>query len=136
MELIAHYHSIKSAHLWLAGCSVSLFAARGLGVLAGARWPMSAPARRGSVVIDTLLTAAGVTLWLLLHLNPLRDAWLGSKLLLIVAYVVLGSFALKRAASRGGKAANFAAALACVGAVAAIAIAHDPAAPLKWITAR
>ena len=33
----------------------------------------------------------------LLGLNPLHDTWLGAKLLLLLAYIVLGSFALKRA---------------------------------------
>ncbi|MDO9096018.1 MAG: SirB2 family protein [Rubrivivax sp.] len=60
----------------------------------------------------------------MLSLHPLRDGWLGAKRLLIVAYIVIGSLALKRAPTRPTKALAFAAALACVAGVAAIALTH------------
>jgi uncharacterized membrane protein SirB2 len=127
------YLSLKQAHVALAAASVGLFTLRGAGVLAGARWPMHALARRGSAAIDSLLLAAGAALWWLLSLQPLRDAWLGTKLALVVVYIVLGSLALKRAPGRGAKAVAFVAALACVAAAAAVARAHDPRAPLQWL---
>lgn len=121
-SLIEYYLPLKQAHITLAALSVSLFVARCIGVLAGARWPLAALWRRTSVVIDTLLTSAGGLLWWLLALHPARDRWLLVKLLLIVLYILLGSLAIKRAPSRAGKALAFAAALACIGAVAAIAL--------------
>jgi uncharacterized membrane protein SirB2 len=133
MTLAEWYPTIKPTHVALAAASVALFAARGAGVLVGARWPMAAAARRLSVAVDVALLAAGVLLWVTLSLNPGRDAWLGTKLVLIVAYIVLGSFALKRARTPAGRAACFAAALACIASVAAIAWAHDPFAPWRWI---
>ena len=133
--MVEWYLPLKQAHVALVVASVGLFAARGLGVLAGARWPMAAPFRHGSAALDTLLLAAGATLWWMLSLQPLRDGWLGMKLLLVVVYIVLGSLALKRAPGRTAKAVAFAAALACVAAAATIARAHDPQAPLRWIAA-
>lgn len=127
------YLSLKQAHVALVVASVALFGARGLGVLAGARWPMAAALRRGSVAIDTLLFSAGVALWWMLALQPLRDTWLGVKLLLVVAYIVLGTLALRRAPGRGAKALAFVAALACVAAAATIARGHDARAPLQWL---
>ncbi len=128
------FFPLKQAHVALVAASVALFAARGLGVLAGAGWPMAAALRRGSAALDTLLLAAGATLWWLLALQPLRDAWLGTKLSLVVAYIVLGSLALKRAPGRPAKALAFVAALSCVAAAAAIARTHDAQAPLRWVT--
>jgi uncharacterized membrane protein SirB2 len=122
MALIEHYHSIKQAHVALAAASVALFVARGVGVLAGALWPMRAALRHASVAIDTALIAAGSTLWWMLSLHPGRDRWLGAKLALIVLYIVLGSLALKRAPTRTTRALAFAASLACIGTVALVAL--------------
>jgi uncharacterized membrane protein SirB2 len=126
MALAAWYLPLRHLHLGAVALSLVLFAARGAGVLAGQAWPMTALARRGSVAIDTVLLAAGATLWALLGLNPVRDTWLGTKLVLLVVYIVLGSFALKRAPTRAAKAGFYGASLLCVLAMIAIAHAHDP----------
>ena len=125
MALIEHYLAVKHAHVALATISVALFAVRGVGVLAGSRWPMAAALRYMSIAIDTLLIGAGGTLWWMLSLHPVRDHWLAAKLALIVLYIVLGSFALKRAPTRPTKALAFAASMACIALVAAIALTHD-----------
>jgi len=126
MDLLPWFVPIKFAHVSLVLASGSLFAVRGVGVLAGRRWPMAPPVRRASVVIDTLLLAAGATLWALLALNPLRDSWLGAKLLALPVYVVFGSFALKRGRSGGQRAFFYLAALAVFVYIASVAVRHDP----------
>jgi uncharacterized membrane protein SirB2 len=133
MTAIELYPGLRHAHMGLAAVSVGLFAARVAGVLGGAAWPLAPAWRRASVLVDTALFGAGVTLWWLLSLQPVRDAWLGVKLLLVVLYIVLGSLALKRAPTRRGKALAFAASLACIAAVVAIARAHDARAPLRLL---
>lgn len=120
------YLPVRHLHLSAVGFSLTLFAARGAGVLMGAEWPMRPLHRRASVVVDTVLLGAGVTLWTILGLNPWHQTWLGAKLVLLLVYIVLGSFALKRARGRAAKAGFCVAALACVGAMVAIARAHDP----------
>lgn len=125
IELYEHYPLIRHAHITLAGTSVALFSARVAGVLAGAAWPMTRTLRIASVVIDTLLISAGATLWWLLSLQPLRDHWLFTKLVLVVVYIGLGSLAMKRARTRAGKAVAFIASLAVIALVVAIAIRHD-----------
>jgi uncharacterized membrane protein SirB2 len=121
-----HYGAIKSAHVALVVLSGSLFTLRGAAVWAGQAWPMTKTLRVASVVIDTLLLAAGGTLWFLLSLQPLRDAWLGSKLLLLVLYVVLGTLALKRR-----RVWAFVAAIACFLFMVSIARVHHPLGVLK-----
>lgn len=133
MNPIDVYPALKPLHIALAAASVALFASRGLGVLAGQGWPMARPLRRLVVGIDTALLAAGAALWWMLSLHPLRQGWLGVKLALLVAYIVLGSLALRRARTRGGRAVAFAAALLCIAAVVSIALAHDAQAPLKLL---
>jgi len=126
MTLVEFYPQIKAAHVTLAAASGTLFALRGAGVLAGHPWPMAPVFRRASAGIDTLLLAAGATLWWLLGLNPLGQPWLGTKLALIVVYIGLGTFALKRAPTRRAKAGFYVAALAVFGFVATVARAHAP----------
>jgi uncharacterized membrane protein SirB2 len=127
MALIEFYVPVRQAHLTAVVLSIVLFSARGAAVLAGQAWPMARPARLASVWIDTVLLGCGVALWMMLGLNPVRDAWLGAKLGLLLAYIVLGSFALKRARTWRAKAGFYVAALACVAFLVSVAWAHHPA---------
>lgn len=126
-ELVAAiYPWLLPLHITLVTLSVSLFAVRGLGVLAGQSWPMAGWARGLAPAIDSLLLLAGGTLWWLLQLNPTQNHWLLAKLMLLIVYIVLGTLALKRAPTRAVKALCFIAALAVVGFMASIAVAHHP----------
>lgn len=129
----AVYPPLRAAHLALATASVALFVARGLGVLAQAGWPMRSAWRGLSVAIDVGLLNAGVGLWWLLQVHPVHQPWLGVKLLLLVAYVVLGSFALKRGRTRAARAGFFVAALVCVAALVTTARSHDPLGALRLL---
>jgi uncharacterized membrane protein SirB2 len=126
-ELVAAlYPWLLPLHIGLVTLSLSLFALRGLGVLAGAAWPLAGWARGLAPVIDSLLLLAGGGLWWLLQFNPWQNHWLGVKLVLLVVYIVLGSMALKRAPTRGSKTLFFAAALAVAGFMVSVAISHHP----------
>lgn len=126
MALADFYPLIKASHVGLAMLSGGLFAGRGVGVLMGATMPMSTPMRRLSQVIDTSLLAAALLLLATLQLNPFATPWLLAKLMLLVAYIVFGTLALRRAPTRAGKALAFAAALTCFVMMVAIARTHDP----------
>ena len=123
------YPTLLWIHRLLAGLSLSLFAARGLGALWRQGWIMRRGVRSASVAIDSLLLSAGTSLWALLQHNPLHEAWLATKLALLVVYVVLGSFALKRARSQGARLVFLLAALLSAAAMVAIARTRDP---LGW----
>ena len=72
------------------------------------------------------LLAAALMLLVILKLNPFAVPWLAVKLVLLVAYVVLGVMALKRARTRMAKCGFYVAALACFGAMYSVARAHHP----------
>jgi uncharacterized membrane protein SirB2 len=130
--LAEHYLLLKHGHIALAAASVTLFVARVLGVLWQARWPLRSALRVASVAIDTLLVSAGGLLWWFLSLHPGRDRWLLLKLVLIVAYIGLGSLAMRRARTRAGKAAAFVLALLAIAAVVALALTRDAAVLVRW----
>lgn len=131
MSLVDYYLPLKTLHISTVSVSVSLFTLRGAAVLAGQRWPMHRSLRMGSMLIDTVLLLAGIALWVILQLNPGVDGWFGLKLSLVVAYIVFGIFALKRAPTWRAKAACYCVALACALWAASTALAHDPAGPLR-----
>ncbi len=129
MVLTDLYPQLKLTHMALVAASGLLFALRGGAVLAGQAWPLRTALRLSSVAIDTALLAAGVALWAMLSLHPLRDAWLGTKLLLLVLYVVLGTLALKRAS-----AASYIAAVACFLVMVSVARTHHPLGVMRaWL---
>lgn len=127
MALADWYPTIKAAHVSLAALSGLFFAVRGVGVLLGIGAAMAPRTRRASVAIDTALLVAALLLLATLRLNPLTVPWLQMKLGLLAAYIGFGTLALRRARTRGGKAAAFAVALLCFGMMVAVACTHDPA---------
>jgi uncharacterized membrane protein SirB2 len=121
------YPALLHLHRACVSASIALFVARGLGVSALHAWPMRPFWRTLSVAIDVPLLLAGVGLWTLLGYHPLQQTWLGAKLVLLVVYIVLGSFALKRGRTRGSRLAFFIAALAVVLSMVGMALARHPA---------
>ena len=124
--LIEFYPQIKWVHVACVLSSGTLFLLRGAGVLAGARWPMTLPVRLASYTVDTVLLTAALMLFTLLPAGMFANGWLTVKLCLLVVYVVLGSFALKRASTRRARAGCYAAAVAVFLFMLSIARLHDP----------
>ncbi len=62
-------------------------------------------------VIDTLFLASAVWLSVTVRQYPFTDAWLTAKIFGLIAYIVLGSFALRRAITVQGKIMAFSGAL-------------------------
>jgi len=124
--LVAFYPQIKFVHIACVVLSGSLFALRGMMMMAGSRWTYHPILRRGSYLIDTTLLGAAILLTLILHQYPFVQAWLTAKVLLLVLYIVLGVFALRRGRTRTSRAAFFIAALAVFLFIVSIAMAHDP----------
>ena len=128
--MIEYYTQIRAAHLFAVLVSGTLFAARGLGVLAGARWPMHAFVRYSSYTVDTVLLTAALMLVSILPAAMFANHWLTVKLVLVVAYVVLGTLALKRARTPRARFICYLAALVVFGIVIGIAWRHSP---LGWL---
>lgn len=126
MNVASWYPEIRLIHMGLMTGSGLLIAVRGTAVLAGQGWAMRSPWRWLSYCIDTLLLSAGVTLWAILSLNPVESPWLGTKLLLLLLYVVLGSLALERARTPLSRRMSFAAALGVYLFMASVTVAHHP----------
>lgn len=124
--LAAHYPQLKAVHVALVLASGGWFAVRGLAVLGGARWPLAASARGASVLLDSSLLLSALALLWALQLNPFTLPWLSVKLAALVAYVWLGTLALRGARTRRTRALSFVAALVCFGWMLSVARLHHP----------
>jgi uncharacterized membrane protein SirB2 len=124
--MIEFYPQIKQFHIFVALLSGSIFAVRGAFVLAGARWPRALPVKWLSYTVDTALLTAALMLLTILPWAMFANGWLLAKLALIVAYVALGVFALRRGRTRRTRALCYVLALLTFAAVYSIARVHHP----------
>jgi len=125
VNLAAHYLQMRDIHVAAVIASGFLFGTRG--ALALARWPhvMHPVLRYGSMAIDTVLLAAGITLMFVIGQYPFVDGWLTTKLILLIVYIVLGTLALKRAKTQSSRATCYGLALATFAYIVSVAITHD-----------
>jgi len=120
------YSLLKHLHLTTVAVTLVLFVLRGVWMMADsprlqARWVRIVPH-----VNDALLLASGIGLAVLIQQYPLVNGWLTAKLLALLLYIGLGTYALKRGKSRGQRIAAWVAALLVVGYMVAVAVTHDP----------
>ena len=79
-----------------------------------------------SYAIDTALLTAALMLLTILPWAMFANGWLLLKVTLVVVYVVLGVFALRRGRTRRTRALCYVAALLVFGSIYSIARAHHP----------
>ena len=124
--MIEFYPEIKAVHIAAVMASGLLFLLRGAAVQLGASWAMAAPLRYLSYTIDTVLLTAALMLATIIQQFPFVQGWLTAKVLLLVVYVVLGSFALKRGRTWAIRTSCWIAALLVYLSILGIARTHNP----------
>ena len=129
--LIGLYGDIRFAHVSCVLLSGGLFLSRGLMRIADAPIANHRALHVSSYLIDTALLSAGVLLTLILQQYPLTDAWLTTKVLLLIVYIALGLYALKRAHRRSARVMAYLGALVTYAFIIGVAVTHHPA---GWFT--
>lgn len=76
-------------------------------------------------VVDSLFLIAGIWLAANIAQYPFRDPWMTSKVMGLLAYIVLGSLALKRAKTRPVQYLAFVSALLCFAWIGSVARSRD-----------
>ncbi|WP_028534753.1 SirB2 family protein [Paludibacterium yongneupense] len=115
------YLFLKQAHMGFAFTSIALFALRYGAMLCYPRLLGWKIVRIVPHVVDTFLLVCGVALAILLHIDPVRQPWLLAKIAGLIAYVILGTLALKRGKTREARMAAGVLALLAVGYIVAVA---------------
>ncbi|MET1255651.1 SirB2 family protein [Aliikangiella maris] len=54
-------------------------------------------------IIDTVLLSAAIYMLVVSQVNPFQVSWLSTKIFLLVVYIVLGMFALKRGKTKSAR---------------------------------
>lgn len=120
------YTVLKMVHVGSVVVSATGFVVRGLLFLAGSPLLMQRWMRIAPHVVDTVLLTSAIALAALLHQYPFVDGWLTAKVLALLAYIVLGSIALKRGPTRSIRVVAWIGALMALAYIIAVARAHDP----------
>ena len=120
------YFAIKHLHVACVILSGTGFFFRGLlmlsdSPLAEQRWLKILPH-----VNDTVLLAAALTLAVMIGQYPFDAAWVTAKVFGLIAYVILGSLALKAGRSKRLRLICWLLALLVFAYIVSVALTHDP----------
>lgn len=95
------YLILKNTHIALAVLSIALFVLRSVWSVNASPQLQQKWARIAPHIIDTLLLASAVYLMIASHQYPFTDSWLTAKLVALIAYIALGTYAIKRGRTAG-----------------------------------
>lgn len=125
------YWGIKSLHFIMAVATILGFMLRGYWMMTESDRLQLKITRIAPHIIDTIFLLSGIALVFMLHLNVFTQPWLLAKFAGLIIYIVLGSIALKRGATRQIRVVAFVAALAVFGYIVGVATAKSPA---SWLS--
>jgi len=120
------YTLLKSIHVTAVATTLALFVLRAIWRMRDSprlteRWVKIAPH-----VVDTVLLLSAIGLAIMIENYPGTHAWLTAKVAGLVAYIVLGSIALKRGRTTAVRGVAFVAALVVFGYIVSVALTKSP----------
>ena len=122
--MIEYYLPIKHLHMTAVGLSILLFVVRAYWSVSGSallqrRWVRILPH-----VVDTVLLTCGVILAAIIGPN---QPWILTKIVLLIAYIGVGTIAIKRGRTTRGKLTAAVIAVAIFAYIVGVAISKSPA---------
>ncbi len=120
------YMALKHSHMLFAAISGLFFLVRGAWMLMESdmlqkKWVKIVPH-----VVDSGLLACAIGLCVILGQYPFVQDWLTVKVIMLIAYIVLGTVALKRGKTKRVRTLAFFAAIASFLFMVSVAIVHHP----------
>ena len=120
------YFALKHLHLTAVALSFTLFALRAFWMLRESpqlqqRWVKIVPH-----IIDTVLLVSALSLAWMLQQYPFVDSWLTAKVLALLAYIGLGTVALKRGRTRKIRILALVGAVLSAAYIVSVALSHQP----------
>jgi len=108
------YLAFKHMHLTLAYLTLAGFVLRGIWMLTESALLQKKIVKILPHIVDTFLLISAITMVVMSGQYPwvAGSGWVGVKIVLLVAYVVLGTFALKRGKTKQQRTVFFAASIA------------------------
>lgn len=120
------YLAVKHLHVTFAALSGMLFLLRGIWMLRGSgllqqKWVKIVPH-----VIDTVLLGSALVMVFWSGQYPFAQGWLTAKVLALIAYIVLGTIALKRGKTKQVRLTAFIGALLVFAYIVKVALTRQP----------
>ncbi len=121
--------TIKYLHISFVALSYILFFLRGIWMLRASpllqqRWVKIVPH-----IVDTALLLSAIILAIQLSISPFAAPWLMAKIIALLAYILLGTIAIKRGKTKNIRIVAWLAAQLVFFYIIGVAITHDP---LPW----
>jgi len=120
--MVATYTALKYLHLSCVVLSGTGFLLRGVWMMQGSPMLARLWVRVLPHVVDTMLLASAIALAVTTGQYPLAHGWLTAKVLGLIAYIILGSIALKRGRTRGIRITAYGGALLAFAYIVAVAL--------------
>src|SRR5215831_3577974 len=122
----AYYFELRSLHIACAVVSILLFVVRHVLNLRRINWRSSRALTIGPHIVDTLLLLSAIALTIAIHQYPFVNGWLTVKVIALVAYIVLGTVALKRGRTQAVRRIAFLSAVVVFMFIVTVAHTHSP----------
>lgn len=119
------YLTLKFVHVSCAMLTISGFLLRGYWMMSGSGWSHHRVTKIAPHVIDTLFLAAGIALVFEMHIQVMQHGWLLAKFAGLIAYIVLGLFALRLGRTPESKAIAFVAAVCLYAYIVGVALSKS-----------
>jgi uncharacterized membrane protein SirB2 len=121
-----YYLTLRHVHIACVMLTITLFTFRGALMIAESALLQSPIVKILPHVIDTVLLTSALMLTTVIHQYPFGTGWLTMKIVLLVVYIVLGSFAIRRGRTKAIRVTAFVAALVVLAFLVSVARAHNP----------
>jgi len=128
------YWLIKNLHTLAALLTISGFMLRGYWMVTGSDRLQHRVTRTVPHIVDTIFLLSGIAMLAMLSLNPLSQAWLLAKFAGLIAYILLGTIAIRRGSTPQVRKVAFVAALAVFAYIVGVALSKSATSWLAYLT--
>jgi uncharacterized membrane protein SirB2 len=128
------YLFVKNIHTLLALLTISGFAIRGYWMMTNSGKLRHRMTRVAPHILDTVFLLSGIAMLVLLSLNPLSQSWLLAKFAGLIAYILLGTIAIRPGSTRQVRVLAFVGALSVFAYVVGVALSKSPASWLAFLS--
>ncbi len=119
------YTAIKHLHMTAAGLSILFFVIRAYWSVTGSALLHRRAVKIAPHIIDTILLVCGISLTIMLGSAGMQP-WVLTKLLLLIAYIGVGTFAIKRGKTATTRGIAALIAIAIFAYIIGVAVNHNP----------
>lgn len=128
------YLIIKNLHALSAVVTIAGFVLRGYWMVTGSDKLQHPVTRTAPHVVDTVFLLSGIAMLVILSLDPFSQGWLVAKFAGLIAYILLGTVAIRRGSTLRIRIIAFVGALSVFAYIVGVALSKSPASWLAYLS--